>query len=151
VYPNLFEKFIPRLGGMHTLMSFIGSVGYLMANTGLETILQSAFAGVPKLLSGKKFPQNFRALRLTVEELLRNHLDGIKSFSNLTEKLDALCVQSRTSKVWIQNLIKPVMIMMVFVRAEREGDWFLHLSAVQAMLPYFFAAGHFNYARYTFF
>ena len=56
--------------------------------------------------------------------------------------------RSRTSKLWVDNLIKPVLIMMQFVRAEREGDWPLHLSAVSAMIPYFFASSHFNYARY---
>ena len=30
-----------------------------------------------------------------------------------------------------------------------EGDWPLHMWAVQMMIPYFFAAGHANYARYT--
>lgn len=44
-------------------------------------------------------------------------------------------------------LIKPVLFMMMFVRAEREGDWALHLCTVSAMMPYFFAAGHINYAR----
>ena len=43
------------------LMSFGGCVGVLMENSGLEEILSSAFAGVPKLLSGK-FQQNTRAL-----------------------------------------------------------------------------------------
>ena len=38
--------------------------------------------------------------------------------------------------------------MMSFVRAEREVDWALHLSKVEQMLPYFFAVGHFSYARY---
>lgn len=38
--------------------------------------------------------------------------------------------------------------MMLYVRAEREGDWPLHLVAVKQMLPYFFAAIHVNYARY---
>ena len=38
--------------------------------------------------------------------------------------------------------------MMLFVRAERESDWPLHLVAVKRMLPYFFASGHVNYARY---
>ena len=38
---------------------------------------------------------------------------------------------------------------MMFIRAEREGDWPLHLHAVSKMLPYFFAAGHHNYACYT--
>ena len=37
---------------------------------------------------------------------------------------------------------------MLFIRAEREGEWPLHRYAVSKMLPYFFAAGHHNYARY---
>ena len=47
--------------------------------------------------------------------------------------------------MWIDNLVKPVFIMMVFVHAEREADWSLHLWSVAQMLPYFFAAAHFNY------
>ena len=35
--------------------------------------------------------------------------------------------------------------MMAFVQAEREGDWTLHLFAVEKMLPYFFASGHVNH------
>lgn len=38
--------------------------------------------------------------------------------------------------------------MMLYVRAEQEGDWPLHLVAVKKMLPYFFATSHVNYARY---
>ena len=71
VCPDLFKDFVPHLGGMHTLMSFIGAVGTLMSNSGLEEVMNSIFAGVPKMLSGKKFPQNMRALRLVTEELLR--------------------------------------------------------------------------------
>ncbi len=66
----MFKDFVPRRGGIHTLMSFIGAVGTLMSNIGLEEVMNSAFAGVPKMLSGKKFPQNVRALRLVTEELL---------------------------------------------------------------------------------
>ena len=53
VYPRLFQRFIPRLGGTHTLMSFVGCSGYVMANTGLEKILEASFASVSKLLSEK--------------------------------------------------------------------------------------------------
>ena len=42
----------------------------------------------------------------------------------------------------------PVAIVHIFIRAERESDRLLHLHCVQQMLPYFFAAGHANYARY---
>ena len=100
---------------------------------------------------GKKFPQNMRALRLVVEELLRPLFSGVEleSYSNLVTHLDDIGRRSRTSKVWIDCLIKAVFIMMVYVRAEREADWPLHLKAVKLMLPYFFATGHVNYARYS--
>ena len=69
-----FHKFIPRLDGMHMLTSFVSAVGYLMAGSGIEHILGSTFAGVPKMLSGKKQQQqlkNVRAPRL----LTRKHCD----------------------------------------------------------------------------
>ena len=148
----LFEKFIPRLGGMHLLMSFVGAVGHLMAGSGLEDILKSAFAGVPKLLSGKNFPQNVRALRIVMEEILRpiliNKQERLCSMSDVIDLLDECSQYSNTAKMWVDCLIKPVLCMMLFVRAEREGDWPLHLFAVKRMIPYFFAANHFNYAHY---
>ena len=45
-------------------------------------------------------------------------------------------------------LVIPTAIIHMFIRAERESDWLLHLNCVQQMLPYFFAAGHSNYAQY---
>ena len=48
----------------------------------------------------------------------------------------------------VECLIKPVLLMMLYVRAEWEADWPLHLYVVKEMLPYFFAVGHQNYARY---
>ena len=74
--PDQFTPFIPRLGGMHFLMSFIGTVGANAANSGLDEVLGAAFSGVSKMLSGKKFPQNFRALRILTEELLRDILQS---------------------------------------------------------------------------
>ena len=51
VYPDRFQKFISRLGGMYTLINIAGAVDSLMAENGLENILQAAFSGVPKMLS----------------------------------------------------------------------------------------------------
>ena len=41
---------------MHFLMSYIGSVGVLVAGTGMKEILEKTFGGVPKILTGKKYP-----------------------------------------------------------------------------------------------
>ena len=53
--PQIFSNFIPRIGGMHWLMSFVGSVGILMENSGLQKMMNSAFAGTVKCLQEKKF------------------------------------------------------------------------------------------------
>ena len=79
---------------MHLLVSYCGGIGTLMADTGIVEILSVAFGGVLKMLSGKKFPQNVRALRMLVEELLRP-LFGKNSFHNmddLIQELDAISV-----------------------------------------------------------
>ena len=36
----------------------------------------------------------------------------------------------------------------MFIRATRQVDWDLHLSAFRMMIPWFFACDKFNYARY---
>ena len=72
-YPEQFDNVVLRLGGMHTQMSFIESICSLMAESGLYELLNSTFAGVQKMMTGKKFPQNMRALRIVAEELLRWH------------------------------------------------------------------------------
>ena len=43
------------------------------------------------------------------------------------------------------------MIIMRYVRAEREAEITLHMKSVEEMEKFFFAAGHFNYARYAFY
>ena len=55
VYPEIFPTFSPRLGGMHLLISFIGCIGTLLANSGLEEILNKTSSSVKKMLSEKKF------------------------------------------------------------------------------------------------
>ena len=55
---------------------------------------------------------------------------------------------SRTAKQWVDSLIRPIFIMLLFVRAELEGDWPLNLLSVDEMMPYFFDSVHFNSAQY---
>ena len=149
-YPDKFSTLFPRLGGMHMLMSFIGSIGSIMEETGLSEVLSSVFGGVPKMLIGKKFPQNMRALRLLTEELLRPIIEKheIENMDQLMAILDDLASQSRTTRVWVNVVIKSTFIMMMYVRGEREGNVALNVVSTDLMLPYFYFAMHLHYARY---
>ena len=53
---------VVRLGGFHTLMSFLGSIGHLMAGSGLQELLETIFAPntVTHILSGKAFARAVR-------------------------------------------------------------------------------------------
>ena len=64
--PGRWASFYPRHGGMHWLMSFIGSVGKLMGGSGLDKLMEKAFARVENMLVGKKYPMNMRALGFVV-------------------------------------------------------------------------------------
>ena len=45
--------------------------------------------------------------------------------------------------------VKPTLLsLLMFLRGEQNGDFLLQQHCLKAMLPYFFAAGHHNYARY---
>ena len=145
--PQRWANFYPRLGGMHWLMSFVGSVGKLMKNSGLDRLMKAAFAGVEKMLVGKKFPMNVRALRIVVIELLRTIITKDTSRDDMVSTLKSIAKESLLAKHWIDNLIYPVFLMMMYIRAEREGEFGLHLYCCKKMIPYFFAAGHWNYAR----
>ena len=56
---------------------------------------------------------------------------------------ELLAERSPTAKLWLQY-IEYVETLKVFIRAERTGDWNLHLIAVTQMLNLF--TGHINYA-----
>ena len=69
----------------------------------------------------------------------------IMNTEDLMKALDQIASESRTVKLWVEILVKPVLLMMTYVMAEPEGDWLLHLAIFKKMLPYYFAV---NYARY---
>ena len=150
--PELLTGIVVILGGMHVLMDFVGCVGTLMADSGLKEIMSTTFGSVDKMLQSKKYPQNVRALRLLIEELLRPVFEKenarLTSMGDLDDVLDELAAQSRTTKMWVNNVIKPTFLMMKFCRASHEGDWPLHITTAEAMVAYMFAANKYNYSRY---
>ena len=64
-----------RLGGFHTLMSFMGSIGYMMGGSGLEEVWSQVYAEntVPHLMSGKAYSRALRG-HVLVHSALHNLL-----------------------------------------------------------------------------
>ena len=67
-------------------------------------------------------------------------------FQVISQLLDQAANDNRTGKLWVQY-IRQVNLIRHFIRAERTGDWELHLYCVRQMIPHFHAAGQFPYAK----
>ena len=57
-----------------------------------------------------------------------------------------LAENSQTAKLWLQY-IEYVETLELFIRAERTGNWTLHLIAVGRMMNLFAATGHIHYTK----
>ena len=65
----------------------------------------------------------------------------MKSYEQLNVFLEDKAKKNNTA------FISPMLIILLYIHAEKEGECTLKLEATKKMLPYFFAAGHHNYAR----
>ena len=185
-----------RLGGFHTQMSFLGSIGHLMDSSGLQEMLYAPNA-VVHMLSGKAIARAVRghfivdaALNVLMlhsgfnasmpcqpmsyssdadveaptknkdvdealtlyEKLMAGEISAEEvCSSNVLERIkdslknhsDSVKDSSRTSALWVQYMY----MIDKFIRAERTGNWELHLQAIQDMLPYMAVSGHNSYTK----
>ena len=122
MYSGLTQNFLvrnPSYWGNALFDEYVGAAEVLMAGSGLEELMKAAFGGVAKMLTGKNFPQNTRALRIAEEQLLHQILCEVNTFDELVqEELKARASKSRTAKYWVENLIMPVLLMLIFIRPE---------------------------------
>ena len=65
------RRIVLRLGGFHTIMSFLGLIGHLMSGTGLKELLELIFAenAVTHMLSGKAVARAIRGHLLVISAL----------------------------------------------------------------------------------
>lgn len=78
---------------------------------------------------------------------LDNFMQHIHEFRDEFEVFLEEHSQNSTFTFW-KMYIDLVQILLNFVRAEREGNWELHLEAFQQMLPLMAAYDHTNYTRW---
>ena len=63
-----------------------------------------ACGSVEKMLTGIKFPQNLRALRMVVEILIRKRIVDNAPGNDMDNILNELRIGSKTSKLWVDCL-----------------------------------------------
>ena len=143
-----FKDIILRPDVMHIIMSACGAVGKLNKGSGIEVLIAATFGGLTGIMNGKSWVRSMRAFRMTCEAILS---DFFSSGSKTREELQDYLETARnhpTGMHWVDNFIWPTLLIHHLLHAEREGDLSLQLMAIDGLLPYVFASGHFHYARY---
>lgn len=72
-----------RLGGFHTLMSFLGSIGFIMKDSGLVEVLLCIYGEntIKQILSGHQYARALRAHTLVLLALVK------KIYSRIAKKI----------------------------------------------------------------
>ena len=55
--------------------------------------------------------------------------------------------KSKLFAFW-DSYVEMVELLLTFIRAEREGNWSLHLAATKEMTPHFFSMDRVNYSKW---
>lgn len=90
--PGELDIVTVRLGGFHLLMSFLGSVGFIMAGSGLEQLWEQVYAkaSVHHLVSGHAYSRSLRAHFLTERALFSLILSECADLEEIRDELQQL-------------------------------------------------------------
>ena len=134
--------------------------GHLLVAASLYGLLVSQIYEVPILLedADSLFPDLNNSSLQNISELFDNTVAGDANAISLEENLHLIDLQtklhsikeslnsSKTALLWFQYL-EMVAILCKSTKAQRTGNWLLHLESISEMLPYFAASGHHFYAK----
>ena len=70
----------------------------------------------------------------------------MNTIDKIHSKLRIKVNSSETASLWLQYM-EMINILRKFIRAERTGNWGLHLQALFEMLPFLAASRHNNYTK----
>ena len=85
----------------------------------------------------------------TTDQSISELKDMLDALEDLMEEFSAYMRQQSKTYIYWENLMQMIVILLQYIRAERDSNWELHMECVTMMAPMFFIAGHTNYARWT--
>jgi hypothetical protein len=75
-----------------------------------------------------------------------NNSDALSAIRTNIEHFRQSRSKCRTANLWFQYM-DMICILRDFIKAERTGNWNMHLKSLKSMLPYFAASGHNLYVK----
>ena len=139
-----FESVIFLMGGLQICFNFLKSIGPHMESARLGDLWTEidvyAANTTQTMLDGKVYYRAVRGHPLTYEALATQ-------VANI-QVIHQAHSDNPNFKMW-STYISMIEILLDFIRAERDGNWILHLEAFTAMLSWLTIYYHTNYAQWV--
>ncbi|XP_029341748.1 uncharacterized protein LOC100571724 isoform X2 [Acyrthosiphon pisum] len=149
---KLNPQIVVRLGGFHLLMSFMGSIGYIMAGSGLRELWNTIYAAnsIDKMMTGHAYSRAVRAHMLTQLCLSKIILDEIelteeykitlKNYISSTDYTTSTLEDIENHEI-IQDLIRKVenQIKIIASRGKTATLWIQYFYLVHICRQFIYA------------
>ena len=152
-----------RLGGFHTLMSFLGSLGHIMKGSGLEELFAEVYAEhtVVHMISGKAISRALRAHFLVESALVTLLVTMMREEEAVGEMdwekfLSALSMEGKTKEQIEEQLVSDEFVKFHQLLSDRKTTlsaksrtaklWILYLDYISTIKKYIIAERTSNWA-----
>ena len=106
-----------------------------MKASGVDVLLTAAFGGLAGIITGKSWSNALRAYRLITTVLLQDFFQsGANTYQELSEYMEAVR-DHPVGRLWVDCLIKPTLLALQLLPAQRDCDFLLQQVSLEAMIP----------------
>ena len=152
--PLGLEDCVIMFGPLHIEMDFLAAIGNWLESSGWTTVFEKAqFSTVGRIesfLSGSKVKRSRYAHQVSLSALVtmaRTAHESEIGEQRYEEWRDNLCQKSATASYWF-TVMDLEILLFIFVRSIREGDFNLFITSLKSIAHWIFALDHVHYARW---
>ena len=156
------DKYVIMLGGLHTEMAALRTIGDILDNSGWVDALSQADIASPGTCEGflraSHVTKTRRAHQVTAAALYQLQQKAYLSLTEIdnsahTESVEFAEWCSQRSEIYPQfhfwqTILNFELDILQFVKSMRVSDFNLYISSQSNLIPWFFALDHSNYARW---
>lgn len=151
------EKFVAMFGGLHIEMAMWTTFGDYLEGSGWTNVLTQA--GIASSGTADSFLKTSHLTRtrhahqvtaLALAKLQEDAFQCTEGAHNSEAKetwKQAMVQKSPTFQYW-DTVLNMELLGLIFIKSHREGNFALYIESLKALVPWFFALDHHNYARW---
>ena len=152
-FPEEFSKYFALFGQLHIEQCILVIHGQLIEGSGLlEILTENRFSmiGLSAVVDVNNIKRARYTLQITLCSLFKLLRDAMPDDIRELSPYDWLSQRSKesTSFLYWKLVIELEMLILMYVRSLREGNFKLHLEVLYLLLSWFFSFNHVHYARW---